>query len=87
MLMGKCNSHLSSKKLLYATDEDHHRKQLDIVQKSTNCGNSSLNGSIYTTATASVYLRLKEHHGKQGRDDVRAGPLGEGLQNTLQTES
>jgi hypothetical protein len=32
-------------------------------------------------------LRLKEHHGKQGRDDVRAGPLGEGLQNTLQTES
>jgi hypothetical protein len=72
ILTGKCRHHCSSKKPLFTENEDHHRKQLDIVQKSTNCGNSSLNGSIYTTATASVYLRLKEHHRIGGKRIERA---------------
>lgn len=38
----KCSSHLSLKKLFFATEEDHYRRpQLVRMQRATNCGDPS----------------------------------------------
>lgn len=41
-LAGKCSSHHSSKKHPFTANGDHYRKQLDIMQKSTDLGESRL---------------------------------------------
>lgn len=49
-------------KPLFTENGDHHRKQLNTLQKSTDCEKPSPKGYIYSTAPSSMHLWLRKGH-------------------------